>query len=42
MEEKWNNNTRARYTYNGSLDDKNNPLVTFYIEKIYHLTYNYK
>lgn len=35
LEEKWNNNTRARYTYNWSLDDKNNPLVTFYIEKIH-------
>ena len=32
---------RLRYNYNWSLDDKNNPIVNFYIEKI-HTRNNYK
>lgn len=36
LEEAWNNNTtRARYNYNWSLDENNNPIVNFYIEKIH-------
>lgn len=36
LEEAWNNTTtRARYNYNWSLDENNNPIVNFYIEKIH-------
>lgn len=42
LEKNWNDNTtRARYTYNWSLNDDDVPLVTFYIEKI-HSRNNYK
>ena len=41
LEEAWQDNTtRARYNYNWSLNDKNEPLVNFYIEKI-HSRKNY-
>ena len=36
LEEKWNKKiTRIRYTYNWSLDEKNNPIVSFMYEKIH-------
>ena len=36
LEQSWDRYvTRARYNYNWSLDEKNNPLVNFYIEKIH-------
>ncbi len=36
LEEAWTDEaTRARYNYNWSLDENNNPLVNFYIEKIH-------
>lgn len=41
LEEKWNNNTRARYTYNWKLDDNNNPLISFYTEKIHSKGYKW-
>ena len=42
LEKIWNNDiNRLRYNYNWSLDDKNNPIVNFYIEKI-HTRNNYK
>lgn len=42
LEKAWSDNpTRARYNYNWRLDDKGNPLVNFYIEKI-HTRNNYK
>ena len=42
LEKIWNIDiNRLRYNYNGSLDDKNNPIVNFYIEKI-HTRNNYK
>lgn len=42
LEKIWNINiNRLRYNYNWSLDDKNNPIVNFYIEKI-HTRNNYK
>lgn len=38
LEKAWQKNTtRARYTYNWSLDQNNNPIVTFYTEKIHKL-----
>lgn len=41
LENTWNKNTtRARYNYNWSLDDKDNPIVNFYIDKI-HSRQNY-
>ena len=30
LEDNWNNNTRARYTYNWKLDENNKPLISFY------------
>ena len=37
LEKIWNNDiNRLRYNYNWSLDDKNNPIVNFYIEKIHN------
>lgn len=42
LEESWKEGTtRTRYNYNWSLDDDNNPIVNFYIEKI-HTRKNYK
>lgn len=42
LENIWDNDiTRARYNYNWSLDNDNNPLVNFYIEKI-HTRNDYK
>lgn len=42
LEEAWSpTTTKARYNYNWSLDNNNNPLVNFYIEKI-HTRQNYK
>lgn len=42
LERVWNKNTnRCRYIYNWSLDKKNNPIVSFYYEKI-HSRDNYK
>lgn len=42
LEDIWDNNaTRLAYTYNWSLDSNDNPLVSFYIEKI-HSRFNYK
>lgn len=42
LEEQWTQNTtKARYNYNWSLDQNNNPKVNFYIEKI-HTRHNYK
>ena len=42
LEKIWDNNTdRLMYNYNWSLDEFNNPLVNFYIEKI-HTRNNYK
>ena len=42
LEKKWTKNTtRARYTYNWSLDNNNNPITTFYTEKI-HSRNDYK
>lgn len=42
LEKVWNNDTnRCRYIYNWSLDDNNNPKVSFYYEKI-HSRKNYK
>ena len=42
LEKIWNIDiNRLRYNYNWSLDDKNNPIVNFYIEKI-HTRNNYK
>ena len=42
LEEQWTpNTTKARYNYNWSLDQNNNPKVNFYIEKI-HTSHNYK
>lgn len=42
LEEQWTKDaTRARYNYNWSLDENNNPLVNFNIEKI-HTRNNYK
>ena len=42
LEKNWTKNTtRARYTYNWSLDNNNNPITTFYAEKI-HSRSNYK
>ncbi|MBQ2909815.1 MAG: glycosyltransferase [Bacilli bacterium] len=42
LEEQWTpNTTKARYNYNWSLDQNNNPKVNFYIEKI-HTPHNYK
>ena len=42
LEDNWNDTAnRGRYNYNWSLDDNNNPLVNFYIEKI-HQRKNYK
>lgn len=39
LEKLWQKNTtRASYTYNWSLDENNNPLVTFYIDKIHRRT----
>lgn len=39
LEKSWQENTtRASYTYNWSLDENNNPLVTFYIDKIHRRT----
>lgn len=39
LEESWQNDTtRARYNYNWSLDENNNPKVNFYIEKIHKRT----
>lgn len=36
LESIWKNNTtRLRYNYNWKLDDKNNPIINFYIEKIH-------
>lgn len=36
LENAWNSDTtRARYNYNWSLDEKNRPIVNFYIEKIH-------
>lgn len=36
LEELWKENTtRARYNYNWSLDENDNPIVNFYIEKIH-------
>lgn len=36
LEENWTKNTnRVRYQYNWSLDEYNNPLVSFYIDKIH-------
>lgn len=36
LESRWQNDTtRARYNYNWQLDEHNNPLVNFYIEKIH-------
>ena len=41
LEKIWNNNiTRLGYNYNWSLDENNNPIVNFYIEKI-HARSNY-
>ncbi len=42
LEKNWTKNTtRARYTYNWSLDSNNKPITTFYTEKI-HSRNNYK
>lgn len=42
LEKIWNIDiNRLRYNYNWSLDDKNNPIVNFYIEK-FHTRNNYK
>ena len=42
LEKNWTKNTtRARYTYNWSLDNNNNPITTFYTEKI-HSRNDYK
>ncbi len=42
LEISWKDDTtRARYNYNWSLDENNNPIVNFYIEKI-HTRKNYK
>ena len=41
LERNFGNNTRASYTYNWSLDDDNNPIVSFYSDKI-HLRKGYK
>lgn len=42
LENSWKEGTtRARYNYNWSLDEKGNPLVNFYIEKI-HIRKGYK
>lgn len=42
IEEQWiPNATRAKYNYNWSLDENNNPIVNFNIEKI-HTRHNYK
>lgn len=42
LENNWQKDTnRCRYTYNWSLDENNNPLVTFYYEKV-HSRNNYK
>ena len=42
LEELWNaNTTRMRYNYNWSFDEKGNPAVNFYIEKM-HFRTNYK
>lgn len=35
LEENWENCTRARYSFNWSLDKDNNPLISFHIEKIH-------
>lgn len=36
LEDAWTSNTtRARYNYNWSLDENNNPIINFYIEKIH-------
>ena len=35
LENIWNGATRIAYNYNWSLDENNNPLVNFYIEKIH-------
>ena len=41
LEEIWDDNiTRLGYNYNWSLDENNNPIVNFYIEKI-HTRHNY-
>ena len=42
IEDLWvNGTTRLRYNYNWKLDEKDNPIVNFYIEKI-HCRYGYK
>lgn len=42
IEEQWSKDTtRAKYNYNWSLDEHNNPVVNFNIEKI-HTRHNYK
>ena len=39
LEEVWQKNTtRIKYTYNWKLDENNNPLVSFYTEKIHKLS----
>lgn len=41
LEENWKKNTtRAKYTYNWKLDDNNNPIISFYSDKI-HIRKNY-
>ena len=41
LEDNWKNSTRARYTYNWKLDDNDNPLITFYTEKIHSKGYKW-
>lgn len=41
LEENWNNSTRVRYNYNWSLDEKDNPIINFHLDKI-HTRNNYK
>lgn len=42
LEKKWQKNTtRAKYTYNWKLDSNNNPIISFYSDKI-HIRKNYK
>lgn len=41
LEKNWNNKvTRVRYNYNWSLDEKNNPIINFYLDNI-HTRNNY-
>lgn len=41
LEDLYDGSTRVRYNYNWSLDEENNPLVNFYLDKI-HIRQGYK